>query len=224
MKTIGVLGLLCLLTLPLSGCIIVLTDDGDDCGYDGMCESPDIVSQYEISEFSSVQVTGSASVQVEICDCDPSVELTEDADFSSVNSNSGRVTITGSGSGWWGKPAIYLKTRSLSEVSVTGSGTIRVKRMEGESLSVRLTGSGDVKLHGRVESLSVTKTGSGEVEAHKLRAQNVNVTSSGSGDMTVCVNDSLSGLSTGSGDIEVYCEPKRIDVQSSGSGNVETHR
>lgn len=223
MKTIGSLGLLCLLTLPLSGCIIVLTDDSDDCGYDGMCESPDIVSEHEISEFSSVQVTGSASIQVEICDCDPSVELTNDAEFSSINSSGGRVTVTGSGSGWWGKPAFYLKTRSLSEVSVTGSGTIRVKRMKGKSLSVQLTGSGDVKLHGEVESLNVTKTGSGEVEAHKLRAQSVNVTSSGSGDMTVCVEDTLSGLSTGSGDIEVHCEPKRISVQSSGSGSIETH-
>lgn len=205
------------------GCIIVVDGDGhDDCD-DGQCEDVDIVQQYSAPDFSSLTMTGSASVQVNICDCDTEIMLTDDADSSNIRSDGGQLTISGSGSEWWGKPAIFVNTRTLSRIVLSGSGTLRVSKLQGESLSLQTSGSGDVTLRGKTKSLSITATGSSDINADRLKTKNTNLTSTGSANISVCATDSVSGMITGSGDLDVYCDPESVSVQSTGSGNVDSH-
>ena len=129
---------------------------------------------------------------------------------------------------------------SLSEVSVLGSGDISsheqlpVKHLtcevlgsgdidlflQAESLSFSVKGSGDMELKGTTETLSVSIAGSGDFDGDKLIAQKATASISGSGDVDLFVTEQLSAVIRGSGDITVKGNPKKIDVQTKGSGRV----
>lgn len=204
-------------TMLFGGCII--HDDGGACG------SCDLEMQELDGAFGSIVLSGSASVLVTVCDdeCEPSVGINDDADGSSINTSGGTLTISGSGSGWDGSPAIYVRTPSLSNVKMTGSGIIRVKSLvETSSLSLTTTGSGEFYLRGGLSHLSILSSGSGEIDTSEATIESVSMTISGSSDLKLCVSESLTGTISGSADVDVTCDPETVSVQTSGSGSVNT--
>jgi hypothetical protein len=136
---------------------------------------------------------------------------------------------------------ITVPVQDLSGVSLSGSGDIRGKtRLEAETFSAVMSGSGDIELEvyseqveatlsgsgnlimrGRSGSLTVSVSGSGDVDAYGLEARSVDASVSGSADIRVTVTGSLKARVSGSGDIHYRGNPETIDSKSAGSGDVK---
>lgn len=126
-----------------------------------------------------------------------------------------QISLTGSGD-------IYTSDRIESgdfRVQLTGSGDISLD-LDCASVDGTLTGSGDVRLKGKTRRFDCRVTGSGDFEAFGLKAEMVNASVSGSGDIQVNPTDELRARITGSGDITYMGDPEKQDFRTAGSGAV----
>ncbi len=125
------------------------------------------------------------------------------------------IELTGSGD-------VYFKegvTASSMRLHLTGSGDITGK-LTAKNLESAITGSGDIKVSGHADNSKVSVTGSGDYTARDLITGNTSARVSGSGDVTVNVNESLEASVTGSGDIHYSGNPKNIRKSKTGSGDI----
>jgi hypothetical protein len=103
-------------------------------------------------------------------------------------------------------------------IKVVGSGDIDLN-ISATEVNVDLSGSGDVALLGNSIKLNISVFGSGDVNAFNMQTQDVAITLSGSGNIKVYANSSLSGSMAGSGD--VYYKGAAVpDVSQNGSGEL----
>lgn len=107
----------------------------------------------------------------------------------------------------------------LSELSISGSGTITATGLTGPELRVRISGSGTARPAGRAARQQVSISGSGSYQGSDLAGRSADVSISGSGDAWVAVTDSLRARISGSGTLYYRGRP-RISQQISGSGRL----
>ncbi len=116
---------------------------------------------------------------------------------------------------------VHIKVPALKNVVLAGAGKIEINKVEGDSFSAFLSGSGDILLPSvRVNKLEIDLTGSGKINA-RGSAEEVSVELTGSGNVNVLDLVAQAGrvLLTGSGNVEVNATNK-LTVKISGSGNV----
>ncbi|MRX70481.1 Putative auto-transporter adhesin, head GIN domain [Flavobacterium resistens] len=138
------------------------------------------------------------------------------------------------------KVEITVPFEKISELNLSGSGDIVTKsqikndkfsaKLSGSgdidldvaanSFDFSLSGSGDIKLKGNSNDLVIKLSGSGDIEAANLKSKNANVMVSGSGDVKINCNESLTARVSGSGDIKYTGNPEKRDVKVSGSGSI----
>ena len=109
-----------------------------------------------------------------------------------------------------------LETKALN-VSIYGSGDARLA-VNVSSLALEVVGSGDIRVSGRAKNLSIDISGSGDVEVPKLKAEKAVIKVNGSGDVSAYVTEDLDVSITGSGDVTVKGNPKRVKHKINGSG------
>jgi hypothetical protein len=63
-------------------------------------------------------------------------------------------------------------------------------------------------------------SGSGDIDSDALKAKNVDITISGSGDSKVFCSENLKARVSGSGEIQYKGDPKTKDAKVSGSGSI----
>jgi len=137
------------------------------------------------------------------------------------------------------RPEIVLDLAQLRNISVAGSGDVRVEAMKtgevsasvagsgdvlfvdlsSERLGVKVAGSGTVTAHGRSSSLNLSIAGSGDVRARGFLAEEVKVSIAGSGDAEVNASKALKVSIAGSGDVGYLGSPE-ISTSMAGSGRV----
>ncbi|MFV8335559.1 head GIN domain-containing protein [Flavobacterium sp. RSP29] len=98
-----------------------------------------------------------------------------------------------------------IKTKSFS-AKLIGSGDMQLD-VETNDFDVNLSGSGDMVLTGKTENFNSDLNGSGDIDAGELKAKNVKVTFSGSGESKVFCSEILHARISGSGDIEYIGDP-----------------
>lgn len=128
------------------------------------------------------------------------------------------VSVSGSGS--------LVTTNSFSglsdlNVAVSGSGDISLD-VAARDLHAGVSGSGDIKLTGSADKLDLSISGSGSVDATDLASGECQVSISGSGDATVYVHDQLDARVSGSGNVRYKGDVARIHSRVSGSGKVRS--
>jgi hypothetical protein len=117
-------------------------------------------------------------------------------------------------------PHIQVELPALAALSVVGAGTARVADVAGDSLSLSLSGSGDLAVTGAVRRVTLELLGSGEAHLEGLVADEVDVDKVGSGVARVAATVALRGKIVGSGDILYDERTPTVAVDSIGSGRV----
>lgn len=112
-----------------------------------------------------------------------------------------------------------MKTPELN-ASIAGSGDIRFAELFSEKVGFKVAGSGDILAKGRVNSLTISVAGSGDVKAAELAADEVKVSIAGSGDAQVQANKALKVSIAGSGDVRYVGSPE-ISSSVAGSGSIK---
>lgn len=157
----------------------------------------------------------------------------------------GRLTIRPkSGFNWgnWRRLAsakFFVTLPELREITIAGSGILRIDRIEGESFAGTVGGSGEIVIgEMKVEEASLTVNGSGtltaagtanrarlslagsgDIRARRLHSETASVSVFGSGDAALTVSDDAQVSITGSGDVDIS-GPGRCSVTRVGSGDV----
>lgn len=126
-----------------------------------------------------------------------------------------KVTLVGSGEI---KNAFAMRSDRLS-VKLAGSGDIKLNLSTTE-LEATIAGSGNIILNGRTTELKGSVAGSGSVDASRVEAQNANITIAGSGDYNVNCSGELKVRVSGSGNVNYTGKPDKIDTKVAGSGRV----
>jgi hypothetical protein len=144
---------------------------------------------------------------------------------------------------WWGnhkKIVVYVSAKALNAVSISGSGDVFFKEgLSGNSLKLRISGSGDMlgkvsvknlessisgsgdmKLSGNADSSTVSVVGSGDFTARNLVTVNSAVRVSGSGDADINASDKIDAAVIGSGDVRYTGSAKNISKSKTGSGDI----
>jgi hypothetical protein len=113
-----------------------------------------------------------------------------------------------------------LKTDSL-EILVSGAGDITLTDLEANTLSFRLSGTGNAEVHGSADNLEINISGLGNFDSPDLQVQEAEVRISGAGNATIWVEEELEATISGAGSIKYYGEPT-VNKTTSGVGSVKS--
>jgi len=105
-------------------------------------------------------------------------------------------------------------------VSISGSGDLTFEQLEAQALSLSVSGSGDVKAAGRAGTFKLSVSGSGDVKAPDFAADDVKISIAGSGDAVVRANKTLNVSVAGDGDISYHGNPV-VSSSVAGSGRLK---
>ena len=105
------------------------------------------------------------------------------------------------------------------ELRISGTGDVNldlyVKRLE-----TRVSGAGDLDLKGTAEALEINLSGAGNIDAEELLAQRVEVRISGTGNADVHASESLDVSISGLGNVTYSGEPTTLNKRISGMGRL----
>jgi hypothetical protein len=121
-------------------------------------------------------------------------------------------------------PRITITVPRLTAFAVEGSGDAKISGINGGSLALAVSGSGDIQAQGRTRDLAIAVSGAGDIDAGELASNSAAVVISGSGDAVVRTSGALTGVVRGSGDVRYIGKPRTVTVQVGGSGSVERAR
>jgi hypothetical protein len=105
-------------------------------------------------------------------------------------------------------------------VALTGAGNVLVTGIKTNSLTVSLSGSGNLLGSGTATSLEITVSGYGNARFTDLAADNVHAVMSGSGAIFVTATKSLDASVPGSGTITYAGNPQHVTKSITGSGAI----
>ena len=114
-----------------------------------------------------------------------------------------------------------LTAPRLRGLELDGAGAIEATNINSPRLVVEISGSGRVRLTGRVDEQFVTLNGSGTYDAAGTESETARVRVNGPGTATVWASDTLAARLNGSGRISYYGQPQ-VSRDITGSGQV-TH-
>lgn len=117
-----------------------------------------------------------------------------------------------------------IESRIL-DVTISGSGDIKLADLKAEKVSATLSGSGNVHLFGKQNAteLKATISGSGNVKAIEFPAESVTVKIAGSGNCWVNSTKNLVVKLAGSGNV-VYRGNPSVESSIAGSGKVKEEK
>jgi hypothetical protein len=117
-----------------------------------------------------------------------------------------------------------IKTKTL-DLSVSGSGNIKLMALSAERVKSAISGSGNIILAGKdaAQDLSIAISGSGSLKALDYSADDVSVKVSGSGNVDIEAVKNLYVRIAGSGNVTYKGKPL-IDQSIAGSGKVRNAR
>jgi hypothetical protein len=126
-----------------------------------------------------------------------------------------RISLAGSGEI---KNGFNLKSDQLS-VRLAGSGSIKLN-LQTTELDTSVAGSGNMFLNGLAAQLKGSISGSGTVDAYRLKAENASISIAGSGHYNVNCSGELKARVSGSGNINYKGKPDKVDSRVAGSGKI----
>lgn len=118
---------------------------------------------------------------------------------------------------------VYVTMPEVEFLALSGSGEMNVRGdfPAQNNFSLRISGSGDIRLHDvmEVKNADIELSGSGKARLENLQAENADVDISGSGDVRISVSGHLRSRISGSGQVFYKGDPE-LDSRVSGSGKV----
>lgn len=123
------------------------------------------------------------------------------------------MVLAGSGS------MVADRMTGSADVTIAGSGSAKVARLDAEKLDMTIAGSGDFEASGKADSLDMTVAGSGSGRMRGLKVDRADVTIAGSGDAEFASDGRVEASIVGSGDVTVTGSAT-CEVSAMGSGKL----
>jgi len=200
---------------------------------------------FQVGAFDRIDLAGSPDVVVAVGG-QPSVRAEGDSDTIerleiAVVEGELRIGMR-RGSGTWGGHrgvTVHVTVPALSAAAISGSGDMRIDRVDGARFAGQITGSGDlavtalrvgeasfavrgsgdISAAGAASRATLSLTGSGGLALAGFEAGDAAVSLAGSGDIALRAMRTAAIQLNGSGDINI-AGPARCTIAKSGSGEV----
>jgi hypothetical protein len=178
----------------------------------------------DIACFSQILVNGAIDV-IYTSGSDSSLTLSADSnlhDLIATDVVDGCLIISSQGSySTQCNLQIQCSSEKLEKLIVAGSADAELSGIDTDSLSIEITGSGDVEATGKARVVNVQVKGCGHIDLSELQAKSGFLGVRGSGDIRAVITESVSASIKGSGDIKIEGNPTNRSVQKNGFGNVK---
>ena len=115
---------------------------------------------------------------------------------------------------------VTVTAPSVTRFDLSGSGRLKINNYDQPTLTLDISGSGEVEAVGKTTTLAVDLSGSGEVDMRDLATRDATIEISGSGEATVAPTGKADIDIAGSGDVYLTTRPAQITRDISGSGDV----
>jgi len=158
------------LGLALGACNVAVGPKGVEATGTFLVPAP-VVQDRPVADFARVFVDGALDVEVRVgSPCALRFEGDEErlAELSAEVRDGTLLVRADPGPPWRSGPRGFVTLPELASVTSAGSGWIAVTGLDQERLEVRVRGSGDVLLRGRVAELDAASEGVGRVDASGL--------------------------------------------------------
>jgi hypothetical protein len=178
-----------------------------------------------VSGFDRVEVSGNAKLIVEQGETESLTITADDNLLEYLTSNvEGSKLILGVKSGSSLQPTApityKLVVRKLNAIGASGSITVDAKDIQTDSLTVAVSGSGEVSISGNANEQKIAISGSANYKAESFNTKETSISISGSGKAVLAASSRLDVEVSGAGEVRYIGEPK-ITKNISGSGIVE---
>jgi hypothetical protein len=108
-----------------------------------------------------------------------------------------------------------------TDISISGSGDIKLNFDRFAAMEVKISGSGNMHLKGKETSkVNAAVSGSGNIDAYDVSASEVTARVSGSGNVNITASKSIDATISGSGNVNYKGSAADIKQHTSGSGKV----
>lgn len=127
------------------------------------------------------------------------------------------------GRGFWindDQVHIIVTAPKVSTFDILGSADLTLSGYNQDSLTLNISGSGDVSGSGATKTLALTISGSGDVDLSDLLSEDTDVSISGSGDARIAPAGVAKVNLSGSGDVDLATRPTSLSQTITGSGDV----
>lgn len=114
---------------------------------------------------------------------------------------------------------ISVTLKSLSDVTLSGSGIITIMDLSADALETTISGNGNVMVTGTIVRQQVTLSGSGIYDASGVTGEDAVVTLNGSGNVLLTVTATLDATISGSGTI-AHSGGAKVTQNITGTGQV----
>jgi Putative auto-transporter adhesin, head GIN domain len=119
-----------------------------------------------------------------------------------------------------GPVEVELPARALRHVHISGTGNVTLEKLDQRELELRISGSGQIEAHGRVERVAAHISGSGDVRLGDLAMKRLTTKISGSGNVEAGPKDEADITLSGAGRVNLLTRPANLHSKISGSGRI----
>ena len=209
-----------LLALTLGSCSIALPSVGVTQG-SGTLKT----ETRSVSDFSRVTLSGIGTLNIRQTGTESLTITTDDNILPLLTSSvSGGVLQLGVKSATIPRPTSditwNLTVKDLSSITLSGAGKINAQDINTSSLTVLLSGAGNLSVTGKSVSQTATVSGAGSYKGRDFTTTNTTVTISGAGSAIVNASATLNATVSGTGSVTYYGTPQ-VTSHISGIGSVK---
>ncbi len=179
--------------------------------------------QRTLDKFSSVEISGTFKVTVQRGEDSHATVSTDDNLVQLVKTEvrgSKLLVYTEQDVDPRSEVLVDITTPDVSSVLASGASSVEIRKVQGEQLTLVLSGAGSMDADGSVHDISLVINGAGSVSTRNLRAANARITMTGAGKADVYATDKLDVTISGAGSVNYYGEPKEVRKTISGVGFV----
>lgn len=197
----------------------------------------------ELAPFTKIDLGGAGNVEIE-CGKEQKVEITADNSIlSSIETDvrNGTLYVSTVGNPLDKQSAdLKISLESLDELTVSGANNVKVSDLKNENVKISQSGAGevylesvkckeinfdssgasDIKAEGECEKVTIDLSGTGSIKMKDLKTDDMSVSISGTGSAEVNAVKSLKVEISGTGSVDYYGNPEKVDKEISGAGSI----
>lgn len=210
--------------LRISAALLLATFTLTACIEETIKGSGNVITENRpVDRFTAIEVSGTGRLVVERTGTE-SLTVTADDNlismFTSEVKNGTLYLSVAKGKRPSGSPTYRVTLSELRGLDISGAGSIEATKLDGDALSISISGAGSGNIAGRVDDLRISISGAGSFNAAELKAKRAKVTVSGAGNVTVNASDELDATVSGVGTIWYIGSPK-LTSKVSGMGSIK---
>jgi hypothetical protein len=196
---------------------------------DAMNGSGNVISESRpVKDFTGIELSGSGKLLIEQSDVESLTIVADDNLLPELKAEvrDSRLILGTNDSIHINPTALVtykLLVKRLNSIGVSGGAEIDVKGLRTDSLTVAVSGAGDITITGETDDQNISISGAGKYRADGFKSKKATVNISGIGSALLAVSDKLDVHVSGAGEVEYVGDPQ-VTQEVSGAGTVRKGR